>query len=158
MTKRQLPPFRFPQAAQAVFILAALAATLVNAAQLIAETVRTHRQRAIAPYPLPGNKFLGLNDFIPGASRIGYYTDKNLDINEHAMQFSQAQYVLAPIILDLNNTGHKFVIFDCSSEDVAMVRIREFQLVPFKRNPFGIILAVNPAASGGRQKVKIPLF
>lgn len=103
------------------------------------------------PYVFLGVKFLGLKDFVGHVQYIGYYTDKDLDQNQNAMQFSQAQYVLAPVILDLNNLRHEFIVFDCTSPKAAMDKIKEIGAVPLRVNQFGVILAGNPAAKGLRK-------
>ena len=99
------------------------------------------RLREKRPYFFIGDKFSGLGRLFRGVKYVGYYTDKNLDVNRHAAQFAQAQYALAPTILDLNNTNHELIIFDCTSELMAWARIKEIQAVPIKRNNLGIIVA-----------------
>jgi len=67
-----------------------------------------------------------------------------MDNKKDAMQFAQAQYKLAPIILDLNNIDHKYIIFDCSNLNTAKEKIKELRLTPIRQNQFGIILTRNP--------------
>lgn len=99
------------------------------------------RLRARIPYTFTGDRFLGLTTFIGKAPAIGYYTDKNIDQDSRAaMQFAQAQLTLAPTLLDLNNVDHEFIIFDCSSPQIAIKKIQEAGLVPLKANPQGLIL------------------
>ena len=93
-----------------------------------------------------GFKFMGLEKIFPDQRTVGYYTDKNLDIPLAIAQFEQAQYMLSPTVLELNNTRHRFVIFDCTSPQTAVNKIKELGLVPLKANNDGIILAVNPQA------------
>lgn len=100
------------------------------------------RQRA--PYTFLGDRFRGLETLIGKAPIAGYYTDKNLDDKVNAMQLAQAQLILTPIILDLNNTGHEFVIFDCTSPAAALKKIKDIGAQPLKANRYGIILAHNP--------------
>jgi hypothetical protein len=45
-------------------------------------------------------------------------------------QFEQAQYMLAPTVLDLNHTQYHWVIFDCTSPQVAMEAIKHLGLTP----------------------------
>ena len=40
-------------------------------------------------------------------------------------QFEQAQYMLAPTVLDLNHTQYHWVIFDCTSPQAAMGAIQQ---------------------------------
>lgn len=97
--------------------------------------------RQKVPYFFLGNKFLGLNDFFKGIQTIGYYTDKSLNDNQAAAQFAQAQYILTPLVLDLNNLGHEYTLFDCSTPEIALKKIKDSNLIPLKRNSYGIILA-----------------
>lgn len=107
-------------------------------------------ERQRLPYIFLGMKFLGLDETLKDMEWVGYYTDKNLDDRIAAMQFAQAQLVLAPRILDLNNTSHEFTIFDCSSPEAAWQKIRELGAQPLKQNQFGVILARTspPRATG----------
>ncbi len=108
------------------------------------ETIKMSQVRKRIAYTFLGDRFRGLEDFIGNAPHIGYATDKNLDDNRSAMQFAQAQLVLAPTILDLNNTTHEFVIFDYTTPQAAIKKIKELKLQALKANPYGIILAGNP--------------
>ena len=93
------------------------------------------------PYYFTGSNFSGLQSLLRASKYVGYYTDKNLDINQHAAQFAQAQYSLAPIILDFNNTDHDYIIFDCRNELLAILKMKEINALPFKRSILGMILA-----------------
>jgi hypothetical protein len=108
------------------------------------EVMETLRVRKTYPYFFHGLQFSGLNHILKGQRRIGYYTDRNIDDLPNALKFSQAQYILAPIMLDLNNTDCEFIIFDCSSPLVAINKIKALKVVPLQINPFGIILARHP--------------
>ena len=79
-------------------------------------------------------------------AHIGYYTDKNIDETLAIAQFEQAQYLLAPTILDLNNTSTPLIIFDCSDPKIAMTKIQELGLTALSANNYGIVLAYNPHA------------
>ncbi len=102
------------------------------------------RIRQRAQYTFLGDRFRGLELLINKAPYLGYMTDKNLDDNISARQFAQAQLVLAPTILDLNNVGHEFIIFDYTTPQAAVQKIKELKLQPLKANRHGIILARNP--------------
>ena len=74
---------------------------------------------------------------------MGYYTDKNMDNRADALQFAQAQYTLAPIILDFNHTDYEYILFDCSKEEIALEKMLQIGAVPIRKNQFGVILARN---------------
>ena len=98
-------------------------------------------KRKFAPHQQMGVRFEGLEKDFKGTEIGGYYTDKDLDKDENARQFAQAQYLLAPTLLDINNTSVPLIIFDCSSDAVALKKIVEIGAVPVKKNGFGVILA-----------------
>jgi len=137
-----------PQLDTAVIFLTAAGLLLVfNITASSGEMFKTgkifkHRERF--PYIFLGDRFRGIETFVGKAPYIGYYTNKNLDDNLSARQFAQAQLVLAPSILDLNNTEHEFIIFDCTTPQIALAKIKEIGAKPLKANPYGIILARHP--------------
>lgn len=130
-----------------LFILLVTAVLGLNTFQLTKEIIRIKQKRKIRPYVFTGIKFSGLKDILRDVEYIGYYTDKDLDNLKDALQFSQAQYTLTPVVLDLNNTEHKYILFDCSSPEIALKKIKEIHAVPVRKNQFGIILARRPAFS-----------
>ena len=89
-------------------------------------------------------QFSGLQPVFAHVPRAGYYSDKNMDWPLAIAQFEQAQYRLAPTVLELNNTNLPIVIFDCTSPAIAMAKIKELGLVPVSASNTGIILALNP--------------
>ena len=86
---------------------------------------------------------MGLEKVFKDVRTVGYYTDKDLDSPLAIAQFEQAQYMLAPTILDLNHTEYHWIILDCTSPQVAMETIKRLGLTPLKTHN-GIILAFNP--------------
>ncbi len=132
---------------RSLFLAGAFLLGAWNAATVVREIRDTARRRAGLPYYFPGLKFSRLEEVLRGQRYVGYLTDKDLDEKFHAMQFSQAQYVLAPVILDLNDASHRYILFDFTSQDRAMARIAETGALPLMKNNFGIILALNPGAS-----------
>ena len=127
-----------------ILILLILCASF-NSAQLTLQ-VLTHQ---IHPNPTPlhslGDQFKGLETVFNNQRTVGYYTDKNLDNPLAVAQFEQAQYILAPTILDLNHTNYPFVLLDCTTAEAALNKIKEFKLQAVKANNMGIVLAVNPS-------------
>ena len=72
---------------------------------------------------------------------VGYFTDRDQNLDETAAEFAQAQYAIAPTILDMNYQKHELILLDCTDETVAMAKVKELGAIPLKRNKFGIILA-----------------
>jgi len=123
------------------FIIAIIALIAFNSFNLFKKIKKERAIRKAYHYFFYGTKFSGLKDVFKEVEFIGYYTDKDLDNNRNAAQFSQAQYELAPAILDLDYKKHTFILFDCSSEKVALDQINKIGAIPIKKNDFGIILA-----------------
>ena len=101
--------------------------------------VRGKRQKH--PQIFLGWKFSGLQETLAGVPFVSYYTDRDLDDRINAMQLAQAQYVLAPTILDQHNLGHEFLLLDCDDPARAWDHITTEGLKPVKASPFGTILA-----------------
>jgi hypothetical protein len=108
-----------------------------------AQAVSQINDHTTIPLHSLGYPFMGLENMFKGVRTVGYYTDKNLDNPLAVAQFEQAQYMLAPTVLDLNHTQWRWVIFDCTSPGTAINLIKLFGFVPLKIN-HGIILALNP--------------
>ena len=100
-----------------------------------------YAKRQKNPFFFSGHIFLGLEKIFQDVKYAGYYTDKSLDDGPAAARFAQAQYVLAPTILEFNATDHEFILFDCSREEIALQKIEEIKAVAVKRNKLGVILA-----------------
>jgi hypothetical protein len=77
------------------------------------QMTKIHKQKESTPFYFCGFKFMGLEGIFRDIPYAGYYTDKDLSLKQNAAEFGQAQYVLAPTILDLNNTDYEFLIFNC---------------------------------------------
>jgi len=129
---------------RAVLLCAFALITVFNTVDLIKVTSRAYQRRKLIPLSFAGNKFTGLDEFFADVQYVGYYTDKNLDDSEAAAEFAQAQYVLTPVVLDLDFQKHRYILFSCSAESVAMAKITEIGAEPLKRNQFGVILAELP--------------
>ena len=124
-----------------IFILALLVVIAVNLAQSFVDILDLYSKRQTNPFFFSGYIFLGLEKMFKDVKYIGYYTDRSLDEMPAAAKFAQAQYILAPAILDLNATDHEFILFDCSREEIARRKIEDIKAVAVKKNRFGIILA-----------------
>ena len=128
-----------------LFIVLCLQTLYFNTRNLKKDITKIRERREVSPYISLGSQFSGLKDILKDVQYVGYYTDKNLDDNSAAAQFSQAQYELAPVILDLNNVEHKYVIFDCSTRKIEDHKIAEMGMIPIRRNTLGpITLTKNP--------------
>jgi len=114
--------------------------------QAYAQAITQLQDRTTIPLHSLGFQFMGLENVFKGVRTVGYFTDKDLNNPLAIAQFEQAQYMLAPTVLDLNHTQYHWVIFDCTSPQVAMKTMQQLGLTPLKAN-HGIILAFNPNAN-----------
>lgn len=124
-----------------LFLILAGIILLLNSVDLTKATLQTVEKRKKTPFYFSGFQFLKLQEVFHGVPYAGYYTDKDLSNKQNAAQFSQAQYILAPTVLELNNLNRELIIFDCTSEKKAVDKIKEIGAVPLKKNPNGLILA-----------------
>ena len=129
-------------AKNAILALLGLSA-LTSAVELAGRTIDHRLHPAAMPLHSLTGQFIGLQNAFAHVLRAGYYTDKNLDAPLTIAQFEQAQYVLAPTVLELNNTNLPLIIFDCTSPAVALAKIKELSLTPVSVSNTGLILAVN---------------
>ena len=95
-------------------------------------------------YIEPGYEFSDLKEMLSQAKSVGFLTNKDMSPERNDGQFLAAQYMLAPIILDLNSSNHDFVILDYTGPKAAFEKMREIKAVPIFTNPFNKILAKMP--------------
>ena len=125
------------------FFICLILAAAFNLLTSYGQAISQLQDRTTVPLHSLGFQFMGLENIFKDVRTVGYYTDKDLDSPLAIAQFEQAQYMLAPTILDLNHTEYHWIILDCTSSQVAMETIKRLGLTPLKtRN--GIILAFNP--------------
>ena len=64
----------------------------------------------------PGREYADLRSYLKDVRVIGYFTDRNFSSESAQMKyFLSAQYMLAPVILDVNNPRHPLMLIDCQS-------------------------------------------
>ena len=124
------------------FLISIFLILTFNIHSITKETSRLFKIREHIPYSFQGYNFEGLEKVFQNIEYVGYYTDRNVEEPKNNMRLSQAQFILAPTILDINDTSHKFTLFDCSNEIIAFNKIKELDLIPVKKNKDGIILTI----------------
>ena len=129
---------------QALFIGLAILLFGGNFLQLQAKIAKIRAERQKTPYIFLGYQFLGLDAILGNAGRISYLTDKNMDDPVVAMEFAQAEFMLAPITLDLNNPQHEFLILTYKSPKENWKKVKDLGLIPLRQSPWGALLAKNP--------------
>src|SRR5476651_596200 len=126
-----------------IFLSLLILAAAFNLFTAYTQAITQIQDHTTIPLHSLGFQFMGLETVFKGVHTVGYYTDKDLNNPLAIAQFEQAQYMLVPTVLDLNHTQYHWVIFDCTSPQVAMEAIQRLGLTPLKVN-HGIILAMNP--------------
>lgn len=105
------------------------------------ETAKIIKIKKLIPYQDIGGQYLALREFIKNERSVGYLTNKDLKEAKANANFSQAQYILAPTILRINETNHRYLILNYTHPELALKKLAELKATPLKANNFGIILA-----------------
>ena len=116
----------------------------LNIGGLVKEINRIRIFKTVTPHQNIGHEFLGLKALLKNVPYIGYYSDGNLKEEKNNKDYSIAQYVLAPTILDPQNLSHEYILLVCSSEEIAWAKVQELKAEALLRNKFGMILARRP--------------
>ena len=136
---------RLPKrASQIFFILCLLIIVGINVGGLKKEVGIIQMYKTVNPHQAIGHEFAGLNSFLKGVERVGYYTDKDLKDEKNNKVYSVAQYVLAPTLLEINKTDYEYTLFVCSNEQKMIEKIVEIGAQPLLRNKYGMILTRKP--------------
>lgn len=114
---------------------------LINIEPMFLEYKKVHDSRKLGPHNLVGYKFFGLEKYLSHEEFVGYYTNENMDDKEPQKMLAQAQYILAPTILDFGNFNHDYIILVCSSEAEAFRKMNEINAQPLLKNQYNVILA-----------------
>ncbi len=123
---------------QRILIVSFLAIIIFNVIVFIPEVNRIKTFKKYLKHQVIGGKFLGLENITKKINLLGYYSDTNDD--ESNKLFSQAQFILAPTVLDYNNTNHEFILLVCKNDLQALEKIKELNAEPLFVNKFGMIL------------------
>ena len=89
----------------------------------------------------PGFEFAGLRKDLKGIPKAGYLSEKNQTAENQDGRFMMAQYMLAPVLLDLSNPGHKINIINAPTPDSAKAILSIIRAKPTYINPFGKIIS-----------------
>ncbi|MDD3375628.1 MAG: hypothetical protein PHY73_07920 [Candidatus Omnitrophica bacterium] len=89
----------------------------------------------------PGFQYADLKDQLKNETIVGFLSEKNQTPEGNDGGFMMAQYMLAPILLDLDNPDHKINIIDASTPDAAKSILSIIRAKPVYISPFGKIIA-----------------
>jgi len=123
-----------------LFISCFVILILINCIGIAADTIRVFDYRKNMPYHQVGVQFEGLSKTLANIDTLGYYTGRRTLEGNDLKLFTQAQYVLAPTIIEFNNLNHEYILFVTNQKIIAKMKIEEIGAIPVQVNPFGMIL------------------
>ncbi|MCA9404786.1 MAG: hypothetical protein KC897_13435 [Candidatus Omnitrophica bacterium] len=122
----------------------ALAASVILCAVtsffLFANYMVKSRMRGI-PVIEPGTQFVQFKPYLTDVRELGYLTNKDMSEEKNDGFFLQAQYMLAPTVLRLNDTEHKMLILDYSKPVYAWFTMKSMRAAPKFSSEYGPVLA-----------------
>jgi len=90
----------------------------------------------------PGFQFFHIKEKLGQLKQIGYLTNKDMTREHNDGIYLQAQYFLAPTILDLNNSKYRLLIMDYPNKTFLVYMLRKLRYVPMSENGYGQVLVV----------------
>jgi len=93
----------------------------------------------------PGLQFTSFKKYLSGVERIGYLTNRDMSPQGNDGTFLQAQYFLAPTILELNNDQYQYNIIDSLDTFYLVYTMQQLKATRLTNNEFGQALIIkNP--------------
>jgi len=125
-----------------IFILyAAIALTGLNAFYTFQDYWRSSSRNKNSIFLKPGYHFADLRNHLTGVEIAGFLTDKDTSSENNDGKFLEAQAILAPTVLDLNNPNHPLIVLDCTNMVAAFDILNQLNAEPIYVNSYGKILA-----------------
>ena len=115
----------------------------VSAFNLVDGYRQYHQNRAGSVEPIlePGYEFAGLAQHLADDRSIGYLTDLDFSAeSQYTRNFLSAQYKLAPVTLDVDNTYHQLILIDASEPFIAFNLAEKLKTTPVYYNIYGKLL------------------
>jgi len=116
----------------------------INIVQTTMNLISIYPRRKPIAFNFAGQKFDGLQKVLKNEKYVGYYTDQNVDTPKPGMELLQAQYMVAPLILDPNNIEHHYVIVNCVNIPAAIQKFKALGARPITGNNNGLFLVERP--------------
>ncbi len=88
----------------------------------------------------PGFQYFDLKEKLEDYDIVGFLSETTPTPEDNDGRFMMAQYILAPILLDLNNPAHHINIIDASTPQKAGSILSIIKGKPIYINPFGKII------------------
>lgn len=107
---------------------------------LFANFMVKSRMRGI-PVIEPGTQFVQFKPYLTDVRELGYLTNKDMSEEKNDGFFLQAQYMLAPTALRLNETDHQLIVLDYSKPVYAWFTMKSMRAAPKFSSEYGPVLA-----------------
>ena len=108
--------------------------------------IRNKRHAIFNLYFEPGYQFLMMKDYLKNVETIGYLTNNDVSRENNDGAFLQAQYFLAPTLLQLQAENHEFLIIDSHNVPYIVATIRRLSAPRIANNEYGqaLLRKINP--------------
>ena len=128
-------------AVKRIFLFAMLFMAGINCLSILKDLSSSLIRPSQKNVKYPGYEFGDLRRKIPAAvSEIGFLTNKDMSPERNDGQFLAAQCMLAPIVLDLDNPHHEFIILDYTDIPTALNAMEKYNIQTLYINGYGKIL------------------
>ena len=87
-----------------------------------------------------GWQFADFRDKLKGVRTIGFLTNKDMSSEKNDGEFLQAQYILAPTVLEINNTAHPLQLMDYTDQVFVFYMLKQLNAVVIHDNAFNKVL------------------
>ncbi|VAX37608.1 hypothetical protein MNBD_UNCLBAC01-1634 [hydrothermal vent metagenome] len=85
----------------------------------------------------PGSQFAHFAEHLEGQTHIGFLTDKDMSAENNDGFFSQTQYILAPVIVELNVPKHEYSVVDYTNYKHLLYTMRLLKAKRIAHNEYG---------------------
>ena len=133
--------YSIPKAAKILILACTAFLAGLNAVCTLKNFVEAGAKNKNSIFLKPGGHFADFKSYLLGQPAVGFITDKDISAENNDGKFLEAQYILAPTRLDLNNPNHAFIILDCTSMLTALDMMNDLNAEPVTVNSYGKILA-----------------
>ena len=90
----------------------------------------------------PGQAYRDIANNLQKIHIVGFHTDSNMSSENNDAEFLMAQYMMAPIVLDYNNTTHPIHLLSYQDEKKALAKVKELGGQLVYHNSFGKAIIV----------------
>jgi len=88
----------------------------------------------------PGTQFTRFIRKLEGVVEVGYLTNKDTSEESNDGEFLQAQYMLAPVVLKLNEPDNQFNILDYGTPLYTVMKLKSLNAKTVATSPYGKVL------------------